>query len=139
MGCWQYIRQYSDIIFIANDVLIIITLPQFSRKRHPAVLFHITHIFIGGHRFKPLDNIADIRTFGLIRSIVFIRGCCRGEPLCSPLARIIYPIIALTIIYIAMMIMHIMTAIVHITRADTQVRPYIVFSLISEFSILPDI
>ena len=43
-------------IFVANNVFIIIALPQFPGKRGPTVLFDTPNVFVCGHRFEPLNN-----------------------------------------------------------------------------------
>ena len=47
----------GHFIFVADDVFIIIALPQFPGKQGPTVLFDAADVFVCGHGFEPIDNI----------------------------------------------------------------------------------
>ena len=56
---------FIQFIFITDNMFIIISLPQFSIKGFPTVLFDHPNVFIRRHRFVPLHN------FPLGRTCVF--------------------------------------------------------------------
>jgi hypothetical protein len=43
-------------VLIADDMFVIIALPNFANERRPTQLFDAVDIFISGHRFEPLDD-----------------------------------------------------------------------------------
>jgi hypothetical protein len=42
--------------FVADDVFVVVALPQASLKRRPSRVFYHTDVFVGGHGFEPLHN-----------------------------------------------------------------------------------
>ena len=57
---------------IADDPFIIIALPQFARERRPMSLSYSSHIFVGCHRLKPLDDLGQGRAGG---RVLVSHGC----------------------------------------------------------------
>ena len=44
---------------VANNIIPVIALPQFAFELFPSQLFDTTDVFVGRHRFEPIDNFTD--------------------------------------------------------------------------------
>ncbi len=42
--------------FVADDMFVVVALPNPALKGHPTKLLDATDVFIGGHGFEPLHN-----------------------------------------------------------------------------------
>jgi len=48
------VAEAVQFIVVADDVFVVVALPQFSWKRGPTVLLDAKDVFVGGHGLEPL-------------------------------------------------------------------------------------